>query len=94
MRKIFFPIVLIIPALLSVPTAIETRFMLPLFLYAYMIVAFLPEYKAAYKNLPRFKKIYILIMYVSYLMLSFVLSNTTYSNVEIMQQPAGKIEKL
>lgn len=91
-RKIFFPIILIISAVLAIPTAIETRFMLPIFLFAYIVVSFLVEYKVVYNSLSRLKKSCILILYMAFLIISFVLSNTTYSNVEIIQHTVGKIE--
>lgn len=91
-KKIFFPIILIIPAVFSIPTAIETRFMLPIFLFAYIVVSFLVEYKVVFNSLSRLKKSCILILYMAFLIISFVLSNTTYSNVEIIQHTVGKIE--
>jgi len=81
-QKLFFFILMAMPIIFIIPTAIETRFFIPLFIVFYSIVAFLPNNKELYITLNKSKKIRIVILYLIFLLICFVLSNTTYSNLQ------------
>jgi hypothetical protein len=86
--------VFILPALLSVPTAIEVRFMLPVFFVSYGIVTYfaIPDLFGKYMNITAgFIKIDLsksamyLFLYIAFVVICFMLSVNTFMGLEFGQ---------
>ena len=82
--RFLLPVIFALPALLSVPTAVEVRYMLPLYFMAYALVAFwvLPQFFAL--DTTGKKKILFkyLLWYSCFIVLCFMLSSNTYMHLE------------
>ncbi|MFO7656105.1 MAG: hypothetical protein R6W78_03495 [Bacteroidales bacterium] len=89
-KGLFFLLIILSIIVLSVPTAIETRFMLPLFLYLYMVVVFFINHNNRLLSVFNNHLLPLSITYISFIVTCFVLSNSTYANIEVIQHPSGR----
>lgn len=79
-----FFLLMLFPILLVIPTAIETRFFIPFFILIYIIISYLVDYSIVFEYLKSKKRLKILMFYLIFLLICFVLSNTTYSHIEYL----------
>ena len=82
--RLVLVLILVLPALLTIPTVVEVRFFLPLHLLAYALVAFgvLPDFLALNRLQMRLVVFRYLFWYGCFLILCFMLSANTYMGLE------------
>lgn len=82
--QLFLPFIFALPCLLSIPTAVEVRFMLPIHLMAYALAAFriLPDFVIRDFSQKRRLVFQYLPWYAAFLVVCFTLSENTFMGLE------------
>lgn len=82
--KAVAPFLLILPSIVSVPTAIEVRFMLPVFFVVYGIIAYfaIPAFRKPVGQVDKDRLIKIILLYLAFVIICFMLSVNTFMGLE------------
>ena len=83
-RACLFFLLLLSPIIIVIPVVIETRFFISIYILIYAMLAFRPNYKELYTLFEKSQKWSLLYLYFVFLLICFILSSTTYANIQFL----------